>query len=296
MMLKHGLPFLPVIILSLTTHATTGLSFQFGELRSSYETNVTLSPQSANVTQIVRKGRNRRAVGGWRSKVPYAVAVIGNKQGKHDSFICSGSIIADSWILTAAHCFVPNVRNVRVVAGTDDLNHHRECFVPASQVFRHPYFLPPAVHDDIALIKLAVPLSHCARDRMRLILLPMKSWSIPVGLTATLTGFGATGNHKKDSQRLLHSVNVSVQHDEHCSRHFPVYDASLMVCAGGEAGKGSCDGDSGGPLVARVSDKDFLIGLSSYGSKRCAISIPDVYTRVSHYIDWIERTISSHSM
>nr|CAD7461461.1 unnamed protein product [Timema tahoe] len=57
-------------------------------------------------------------------------------------------------------------------------------------------------------------------------------------------------------------------------------------------GEGSGDkgerGDSGGPLVANGA----LVGIVSWGQP-CALGVPDVYVRVSDYIDWIYNNIVS---
>lgn len=66
-----------------------------------------------------------------------------------------------------------------------------------------------------------------------------------------------------------------------------------QICAGGQIGKDSCGGDSGGPLtkVESVNNQParyFLIGVVSFGTKRCAkTTLPGVYTRVAYYTTWI---------
>lgn len=47
-----------------------------------------------------------------------------------------------------------------------------------------------------------------------------------------------------------------------------------------------CYGDSGGPLVANGK----LIGIVSRG-KPCAQGVPDVFTRISAHVDWIDENI-----
>lgn len=42
--------------------------------------------------------------------------------------------------------------------------------------------------------------------------------------------------------------------------------------------------DSGGPLVC----KGALTGIVSYGTAVCALNVPDVYTRASEYVKWIQ--------
>ena len=67
-----------------------------------------------------------------------------------------------------------------------------------------------------------------------------------------------------------------------------------QVCAGGEPGKGSCGGDSGGGLFTRKEGAEaeeeepwYLLGIVSYGKPTCGVGVPEVYTRVSKYVDWI---------
>ena len=48
-------------------------------------------------------------------------------------------------------------------------------------------------------------------------------------------------------------------------------------------------GDSGGPLVV----DDVQVGVVSFG-KPCARGVPDVYTRVYNYVDWINDNIDTY--
>lgn len=51
--------------------------------------------------------------------------------------------------------------------------------------------------------------------------------------------------------------------------------------------KDVCKGDSGGPLIHRWNRTDWLVGVTSYGN---CLGIPAaVFTRVTSYLDWIDR-------
>ena len=68
-----------------------------------------------------------------------------------------------------------------------------------------------------------------------------------------------------------------------------------MFCAGPTIGKDTCQGDSGGPLLEPKFDRDGypryeLAGITSWGIG-CALGFPGVYTRVSNYVDWIEKVV-----
>lgn len=72
----------------------------------------------------------------------------------------------------------------------------------------------------------------------------------------------------------------------------PYHDTN--ICAGHMYGLNSaCSGDSGGPLAQRDGDKTVLVGIVSWGQIPCAAPFkPGVFTRVSYYIDWIEKHMS----
>ncbi|CAH1113149.1 unnamed protein product [Psylliodes chrysocephalus] len=66
-------------------------------------------------------------------------------------------------------------------------------------------------------------------------------------------------------------------------------DSEKQICAHADMSdgipRGICHGDSGGPLVT----DGVQYGIVSYNYGDCgSVEYPDVFTRVAHYIDWIE--------
>ena len=88
--------------------------------------------------------------------------------------------------------------------------------------------------------------------------------------------------------------------DQRCADVFGHFNASQMLCIGGteEGGKSACNGDSGNAFQCRATDGLFYeVGIVSFGKPPCALpNIPDVFTKVSSFIDWIQKTINDNSI
>merc|ERR1719219_1746727 len=104
---------------------------------------------------------------------------------------------------------------------------------------------------------------------------------------------GVSGAHSAKLQKL----EVPFIDIETCKNDFPIFKqlTEKQLCAGGEAGKDSCSGDSGGPLVATdpskaesiIKSPKYLIGIVSFGTKKCGSGYPGVYTSIEYYLPWI---------
>ena len=63
------------------------------------------------------------------------------------------------------------------------------------------------------------------------------------------------------------------------------------LCAGivNLGGKDSCEVDSGGPLWFEDNGKNYQVGIVSHGFGCARPDAPGVYTRITHYRNWIEK-------
>lgn len=109
------------------------------------------------------------------------------------------------------------------------------------------------------------------------------SFSPPPGTTAWVGGWGLDGHHPTKS---LNLAPMALQKDSfrECKQQM---SAGKMCVIGKDFG-GPCPGDSGSPLV--IYNKGLgpqLIGLVSNGAESCKAGLPGIFTRVSHYYDWI---------
>lgn len=111
--------------------------------------------------------------------------------------------------------------------------------------------------------------------------------NIPAWTVATISGYGDTREGGTGSSVLL-AADITVMPNQNCARTYPEFRNDMMMCAGRvQGGTDSCQGDSGGPLIVRTAGKTVLVGIVSFGDGCGRKGSPGVYTRVSHYYNWL---------
>lgn len=92
-------------------------------------------------------------------------------------------------------------------------------------------------------------------------------------------------------QSNLQEVDLKIYSDAECQERHKNETTNDHICGGvDEGGKGQCSGDSGGPLLLNGTVQ---VGIVSWSIKPCTVyPYPGVYTKVSHYIDWINQNMN----
>ncbi|XP_008838629.1 granzyme A [Nannospalax galili] len=206
--------------------------------------------------------------------------------------ICSGALIANNWVLTAAHC-VTNKKS-QIILGAHSLlkNESEKQILSIKKVFSYPCFDPETHEGDLKLLQLKKKAT--INKNVAILHLPKNGDDVKPGTGCQVAGWGNTQNKRSPSD-VLREVNITVIDRKICNdeKHYnfnPVIGLN-MICAGSLRGeKDSCDGDSGSPLLC---DGVFR-GITAFGlSGKCADPRgPGIYTLLSKkHLRWIILTM-----
>lgn len=282
---------------------------------------------------IIVPGDTDRVFGGREvaeGEYPFQVALLktdslsADPESQYSSQFCGGTLIAPTWVLTAAHCMrsdgTPLTPDAFVVlTGTTDLESgHR---IAPKSIFINQAYDENSMDHDVALVELSAPAT-----------VPPVALGAPGAATrAIVVGWGMTEDEKYP--RHLLETDLDVVASAECNIGIKaIYAAAVkssvadlakqyrlkagegdrigaelaagladpltdaMLCAGIKAGgRDSCYGDSGGPLLATEAGRPVQIGIVSWGEGpsdsevKCGhADVYGVYSRIDSFRDWID--------
>lgn len=234
------------------------------------------------------KGRDIAIVGGTSTTIesaPWQVSL--RRFGGH---FCGGTIISDSWIVTAAHCVENGVSGVTIVAGTSTARGTGQSRNIAGGAIA-PGYQRPEFGKDFALLQLDRPLQlDGVRARAARFVTESEANFFAPGVNARVTGWGALSSGG-GSPNQLQSVNIPIVSLASAERVYGRLTNDQLAAGTQQGGRDSCQGDSGGPLVVTGPDgESWLAGVVSWGSGCGSPGVPGMYARVASFEDFIRTT------
>ncbi|XP_045770354.1 trypsin, alkaline C-like [Maniola jurtina] len=213
---------------------------------------------------------------------------------------CAGVILTSRHLISSAHCFqysrdtgrdysLPQYWKVRVGSTyrtRGGVLHKIKTIIP------HYGFDKSYYTNDIAVVVVAKKFTIGNLVRQGTIIKPDSE--LLSNSVCTLVGWGVIEKNGPQPDQLQHTMLLVIE-QEYCKAQYQTLGAIItdsMLCAGrmDVDGVDGCFGDSGGPLIY----KGVVVGLVSFGYACGQKFYPGVYTKVSHYTDWIIKTISNN--
>lgn len=259
-------------------------------------------------TPALALDKQPRVVGGEDTDItqyPWQVAIVFSGSDAYNSMHCGGSIINESWILTAAHCSDDGAMTV-IVGATDLTDTSDAQIISIRQWHAHPDYVDLGAaqgdevtfDNDIALVELSTPIDFAACGSRCASIEPLTTSNEDnVASPSTLAYISGWGNTASNAEATDVFPSILQQTDLNildCTQSPSLYTTAdvteRMMCAAiSDFTHDSCSGDSGGALVVANSEGTGFLqaGIVSWGVGCAVTNYPGVYTRVSKFSRWI---------
>lgn len=227
-----------------------------------------------------------RIVGGQQTRIEQLPYLVYLRQ--RGSFICGGSLISPSCVLSAAHCvYAAQPQDYTVHAGASRLDEEAAVVRAVAAFHISAQYAPTNFDMDVAILQLAeqVPLGRIST---------IATCHSPPAANAyvRISGWGVTHEGAPDPAAQVRSTLVRVLSHSECQLAYAgqAQLSDSMLCAAIRGLRDSCSGDSGGPLVYRGQ----LCGIVSWGFGCARVAYPGVYTSMAsrRVQSFIEQTLA----
>ncbi|GBP45824.1 Serine protease gd [Eumeta japonica] len=260
--------------------------------------------RNGNPNPLVVNGRPTLE-GQW----PWQIALY-QTQTVDSKYICGGTLISKSHVITAAHCVtrkgstrVVNKNTLTVYLGKHNLRTSVEGVQIrlVGEITVHYQYNASSFSKDAGILKLRETVQFtewvqpaCLWPENRVDL------SVIIGNRGSVVGWGF--DDKGVATEELTLVEMPVVDQETCirsySEFFARFTSDSTYCAGYRDGTSVCNGDSGGGMVFKIDNHWYLRGLVSLSvarqnEYRCDPTHYVIFTDLAKFLPWIKQIIGS---
>ena len=206
---------------------------------------------------------------------------------------CTGVIVGEVSILTAAHC-IYSIPAKDIIIGEPGLNYKN---INVNSELRsvdiagiHRNYLASSQNrlgtNDIAMLTISKPFTRYIIAEIPTAALTKK---LLKGKLEVL-GFGVDHNGVDYGDLMM---GQAVDMSSKGKKYYQGFNQTTQIAAGFENKEEltfttTCPGDSGGPLVSFIKNVPVIVGVTSFGSSNCSISKPGFFMKTSYYADFIK--------
>lgn len=279
--------------------------------------------EKAKVQKNFKADFNPSIIGGKKLKdndtlSTFVVAVYDERE----EFLCTGTLIKENIVVTAAHCITSKPNQLKVIFGVDammtlnarelDIREQNIRKVTATKIhekYETDFEKQPELdQSDLALVKFAGSLPPGFQP----VALLKEDAALNKGVQATIAGYGVrkvdlnpVDVKNQSKEKIIEKIDSGeITCDETLKECFTVDmtgDGELYAAVANvkgftvsevrldeSKGQGTCNGDSGGPAFILHKGSYQLFGVTSRGNMLC--DFEGVYTNLLEYSDWIEKS------